>query len=161
MLILSVAYLYSFTLSLIVLGIFLVFLACRGSIMKTIYWKKLQLYLMYREVGKMSKSINQTQVLVTKKALGLQIDDDEDEVKSFNDIKAYFGDKFPFMKEIRDTKGDIITVEGNPCKCISSYSYLNLTQDDRLNDAAIEATKGYSAGNHGPRMLCGNLEILE
>ena len=129
--------------------------------MKTIYWKKLQLYLMYREVGKMSKSINQTQVLVTKKALGLQIDDDEDEVKSFNDIKAYFGDKFPFMKEIRDTKGDIITVEGNPCKCISSYSYLNLTQDDRLNDAAIEATKGYSAGNHGPRMLCGNLEILE
>ena len=94
-------------------------------------------------------------MLVTKKVLGLQIDKNEDEIKSFNDIKAYFGEKFPFMKEIRDTSNDIITVEGKPCKCISSYSYLNLTQDPRPNEAAIEATKGYSAGNHGPRMLCG------
>jgi len=30
-----------------------------------------------------------------------------------------------------------------------------------MQEAAVEASKLYSAGNHGPRMLCGNLEILE
>lgn len=160
-LVLALAYVISSILAIILFAVFCIIYACRSRIMKTMMWKKLQLYLMYRDVAKLSRSINQTQVLITKRVLGLPIDENENEIKSFNDIKAYFGDKFPFMKEIRDTNNDIITVEGNPCRCISSYSYLNLTEDARVNEAAIQATRGYSAGNHGPRMLCGNLEILE
>ena len=30
-----------------------------------------------------------------------------------------------------------------------------------MQEAAITAARQYSTGNHGPRMLCGNLEILE
>jgi 7-keto-8-aminopelargonate synthetase-like enzyme len=45
--------------------------------------------------------------------------------------------------------------------CISSYAYLDLGRDERVQEAAIAAARQYSTGNHGPRMLCGNLEILE
>jgi len=65
------------------------------------------------------------------------------------------------MVPVSDTKNSKVTVRGKKVECISSYSYLDLARDERLQEAAIEAAKKYSTGNHGPRMLCGNLEILE
>jgi 7-keto-8-aminopelargonate synthetase-like enzyme len=65
------------------------------------------------------------------------------------------------MVPVSKTREPKVTVHGKKVECISSYSYLDLCRDERVQQAAIDAAKKYSTGNHGPRMLCGNLEILE
>ena len=109
----------------------------------------------------MSKNLNQAQLLLTKALLELEIKPGEDESTSFGDLIDYFGVRYPFMNMIKDTRDEKIWVEGKRMKCISSYSYLSLTEDMRVQNFALESAKKYSTGNHGPRMLCGNLVILE
>ena len=125
------------------------------------WFKKLHFLWTFKRLRDQSKSLNQTQVLLAKHLLGVPIEDDENEVKSFNDVMNSMGDDWPFMMKVKDTRKALVTVKGKKVDCISSYSYIDLARDERVQEAAIEAAKGYSAGNHGPRMLCGNLEILE
>ena len=86
---------------------------------------------------------------------------DEDEVTTYLDIKNHVGPQWPFMMEVSRTGQEVMKVQGKDARCFSSYSYLNLNRDPRVQEAAIEAAKLYSTGNVGPRMLCGNLSILE
>jgi len=125
------------------------------------WFRKFRFMMVLRKFRKMSKSINQTQVYVSKYLLGIPVLDDETEVKSFTDVKNSQEPNWPFMVPVKDTKKARVTVKGKSVHCISSYSYLDLAREERVQEAAIEAAKHYSTGNHGPRMLCGNLEILE
>jgi 8-amino-7-oxononanoate synthase len=125
------------------------------------WFRKFRFMMTFRKFRQMSKSINQTQVYLAKYLLGIPIEDGETEVKSFNDVQNSMGSNWPFMVPVKDTKDAKVTVKGKRVECVSSYSYLDLARDERVQEAAIEAAKHYSTGNHGPRMLCGNLEILE
>jgi 7-keto-8-aminopelargonate synthetase-like enzyme len=122
---------------------------------------KLKIYMEIRPYLKASKSLNHSTTLIGKYITGLPVKLDETEVETFNEIKDHFGEKWPFMKKVENTRATKIRVEGKDCVCISSYNYLDLGRDERCQIAAVEAANAYSSGNHGPRMLCGNLQILE
>lgn len=134
-------------------------------VLQTNYVKAcIQKYKVYQKVKpyiKHAKSLNHSTTLIAKYIAGVPVKPNETEVDTFNDIKNHLGDSFPFMIKIKDTRNKLITVNNKQAKCISSYNYLDLGRDQSCQDAAIEAAKAYSTGNHGPRMLCGNLQILE
>ena len=131
------------------------------KIKSTKLYNTISTLLYLRKLKKQSKSINQSQVFLGKYLLNLPIEENEEEVKSFIDIKNYFGEKWPFMVPVKNTRNPEVTVRDKKVKCISSYSYLDLCRDQRVQNEAINSANLYSTGNHGPRMLCGNLEILE
>lgn len=114
-----------------------------------------------KKIKTQAQSINQALTLMAKSLLNLPIEENEEEVKSYLDIKNLYGDDWPFMIPVTRTRDQQVTVRGKKVECISSYSYLDLCRNEKVQEAAINATKDYSTGNHGPRMLCGNLEILE
>lgn len=126
--------------------------------------KKFSQFKIYQQVKpylKASKSLNHATTLIGKFIIGMPLKANENEITTFNEIKDHFGKKWPFMVKIKDTRNEKITVEGKPCTCISSYNYLDLGRNEEIQKASIEAANAYSSGNHGPRMLCGNLQILE
>ena len=123
--------------------------------------EKVKLYLDVRPYLKASKSLNHSASLIVKYIYNLPLKENESELDSFSEVQAYIGDKWPFMKKIENTRASKIRVEGKDCVCISSYNYLDLGRDERCQIAAVQAANAYSSGNHGPRMLCGNLQILE
>jgi len=123
--------------------------------------KKFKFIMKMRKIKSQSKSINQSLTMMAKNLLNLPIQENEEEVDSYLDIKKIYGDNWPFMIPVVRTKDPQVTVRGKKVECISSYSYLDLCRNEEVQQAAINATKDYSTGNHGPRMLCGNLEILE
>lgn len=122
---------------------------------------KFKLMMEVRPYLKASKSLNHSASLIVKFICGLPLKENESELDSFTEIQEWFGERWPFMKKIENTRSAKIKVEGKDCVCISSYNYLDLGRDERCQIAAVEAANAYSSGNHGPRMLCGNLQILE
>ena len=157
--------LFTLVTLLIIIGIFGSFswekFECEKKLQKYKWFRKLAFVWRFKQLKSKSKSLNHTQLLLTKTLLNIHIEDQESEVKSFNDVRDHFGDMWAFMVPVKDTRESSLTVRGKKVLCISSYSYLDLCRDQRVQDAAIEAAKLYSTGNHGPRMLCGNIEILE
>lgn len=98
--------------------------------------------------------------LLEKKTLNLPIRPGESEVDSYLDCKRHVGSSWPFMWEVASVRDPQISCSGYKCVPMSSYSYLDLMRDDRVQTAAIEAAKKWATGNHGPRMLGGNMTIL-
>ncbi len=125
------------------------------------WFKKLKFYIKFRNLQKQAKSINQTQGFLAKYLLGMPIAENEDEVTTFCDVSKHLEKKYPFMVPVSETRDEKVNVRGKKVEMISSYSYLDLCRDERVQEAAIAAARQYSTGNHGPRMLCGNLVILE
>ena len=154
-------YFYSYKLAfLITLGYIIIHFTLQTQYVKN-YIKKYKVYQKLKPYLKYSKSLNHATTLIAKYIVGLPIKKDETEVDTFNEIKDHLGVQWPFMIKIKDTRNPLITVNNKQAKCISSYNYLDLGRDESCQIAAIEAAKAYSTGNHGPRMLCGNLQILE
>jgi 7-keto-8-aminopelargonate synthetase-like enzyme len=123
--------------------------------------KKLKFMLEMKEIQSKAENITHAMTLVGKYLHDLPIKSNEDEVTSFNDVLNSYGERWPFMQPISKTREKLVSVRGKKVECVSSYSYLDLCRDERVQEAGIEAARAYSSGNHGPRMLCGNLEILE
>eukprot|EP00923_Selenidium_pygospionis_P060109 GHVN01105849.1.p1 GENE.GHVN01105849.1~~GHVN01105849.1.p1 ORF type:complete len:564 (+),score=40.87 GHVN01105849.1:85-1776(+) len=98
--------------------------------------------------------------MMQKRILGVPIDRNETEEKSYLDVKRTMAGRWPFMLEVSDVKSEKITYDGCKCYPMSSYNYLDFIRDDRVNSAGIEAAKLWASGNHGPRMLGGNTTVL-
>lgn len=65
------------------------------------------------------------------------------------------------MWQVKNVKDKELSVDSKyKCEPFSSYSYLDLVRDKDVQNAAIRAAQDYASGNHGPRMLGGNMEIL-
>jgi 7-keto-8-aminopelargonate synthetase-like enzyme len=93
--------------------------------------------------------------------LGLEIEPNETEQKSYLDIKRFFQKTWPFMWDVKNTKDTKILVQNQYlCDTFSSYSYLDLVRDQEVQEFAIDCARAYASGNHGPRMLGGNTQIL-
>jgi len=151
--------------SFIIAAVFTILLISFYLLLSSDYGKKkLEQLKFYQEIKpylKHSKSLNHSTTLMGKYLCDLPCKENETEIDSFNDIMNHYGERWPFMKKVENTRKDLITVEGKPVKCVSSYNYLDLGREESVQKAAVEAHDKYSSGNHGPRMLCGNLQILE
>eukprot|EP01068_Selenidium_serpulae_P012260 Selendium_serpulae@DN5789_c0_g2_i1.p1 len=112
----------------------------------------------------MIKSIAQNKrqfhYMMQKRILGLPIDRNEGEEKSYLDVKRNMEGRWPFMLEVSDVKSDKIMYDGYRCYPMSSYNYLDFIRNSKVNNAAIAAASEWASGNHGPRMLGGNTTIL-
>tara|TARA_B110000977_G_scaffold193152_1_gene267718 strand:- start:4866 stop:6278 length:1413 start_codon:yes stop_codon:yes gene_type:complete len=79
---------------------------------------------------------------------------------SYNSLKTYIGNKWPYMNVIYDMKSKNPFVKNKPCSLFSSYSYLYNHSNTSVQEYAIKSALLHSTGNHGPRMLIGNLSII-
>lgn len=150
-----------FILALIIIGLlvitYLVYISKWGK-------AKLEQILIYRELKpyiSQSISLNHTATLIAKFITGVPVIPGESEIDSFIDMKNFYGDKYAFMIQIKDTRNRKITVKGKPMTCISSYNYLDLARDERVNKAAIDAAKEFDNCDIEHRTESGKLLIIQ
>jgi len=65
---------------------------------------------------------------------------------------------YPYFRCIDETQGNHVICEGQPKIMIGSNNYLGLAQDERVVEAACEATRKYGAGCTGSRLLNGTIK---
>ena len=68
---------------------------------------------------------------------------------------------YPFFRPIEEMIGAEVLCEGKRVIMVGSNNYLGLANDQRVVEAAVEATNKYGLGCTGSRFLSGNLIIHE
>jgi 8-amino-7-oxononanoate synthase len=66
---------------------------------------------------------------------------------------------YPYFRCIEETHGNYVICEGQRKIMIGSNNYLGLAQDDRVIEAACDATRKYGAGCTGSRLLNGTISL--
>ena len=66
---------------------------------------------------------------------------------------------YPYFRCIEKTHGNYVICEGERKIMIGSNNYLGLAQDERVIEAACEATRKYGSGCTGSRLLNGTLKL--
>jgi glycine C-acetyltransferase len=66
---------------------------------------------------------------------------------------------YPFQLPLEGRSGAWIQAEGQRLLMLSSYDYLGLIGDPRVDQAAIEAVQKYGTGTGGVRMLTGTIDL--
>jgi 8-amino-7-oxononanoate synthase len=66
---------------------------------------------------------------------------------------------YPYFRCIEETHGNYVICEGQRKIMIGSNNYLGLAQDERVIEAACEATRKYGAGCTGSRLLNGTIRL--
>lgn len=66
---------------------------------------------------------------------------------------------YPYQMALQGKSGPCVEAEGRKLLMLSSYDYLGLIGDRRIDDAAIEAIRKYGTGTGGVRMLTGTADI--
>ena len=68
-------------------------------------------------------------------------------------------DAYPFQAPLSGRPGPKVQVDGHCMLALSSYDYLGLIGDPRVDEAAIEAIRRYGTGTGGVRLLTGTLDL--
>ena len=68
-------------------------------------------------------------------------------------------DAYPFQAPLSGRPGPKVQVDGHCMLALSSYDYLGLIGDRRVDEAAIAAIRRYGTGTGGVRLLTGTLEL--
>ncbi|CAA9990449.1 serine C-palmitoyltransferase, putative [Plasmodium knowlesi strain H] len=123
---------------------------------------KLVLYKNLAILKSKSESKRHFYYLILKDKYKLPIEKGENEMKSYLDAKRELVrmNKWAFMWKVSGVKNEYITCENAKVRPISSYSYLDFIREPLVQNSAIKAAMEWSTGNHGPRLLGGNNEIL-
>lgn len=66
---------------------------------------------------------------------------------------------YPYFREIVSAQDTEVIMEGRKVLMFGSNSYLGLTHDERIIEAAVEATRKYGTGCAGSRFLNGTLDL--
>ena len=66
---------------------------------------------------------------------------------------------YPYFREIDSAQDTEVTMDGKKVLMFGSNSYMGLTYDQRIVNAALEATKKYGTGCAGSRFLNGTLDL--
>ncbi len=66
---------------------------------------------------------------------------------------------YPYFRCIDETHGNYVMCEGERKVMIGSNNYLGLAQDDRVIEAACDATRKFGAGCTGSRLLNGTISL--
>ena len=72
---------------------------------------------------------------------------------------ACAADAYPFQAPLDGKTGPMVRTEGREMLMLSSYDYLGLIGDPRIDEAAIEAVRKYGTGTGGARLLTGTLDL--
>ncbi len=66
---------------------------------------------------------------------------------------------YPYFRRIDETHGSRVVCEGQSKIMIGSNNYLGLAQDERVIEAACDATRKYGSGCTGSRLLNGTIKL--
>lgn len=66
---------------------------------------------------------------------------------------------YPFQLPLEGRSGPWVQAEGRQLLMLSSYDYLGLIGDPRIDEAAIDAIRKYGTGTGGVRLLTGTVDI--
>ncbi len=66
---------------------------------------------------------------------------------------------YPYFRTIESAQDTEVIINGRPMLMLGSNSYMGLTNDPRIKEAAIEAVHKYGSGCAGSRFLNGTLDI--
>jgi glycine C-acetyltransferase len=73
--------------------------------------------------------------------------------------RACEADVYPYQIALEGHSGPWVRAEGRDLMMLSSYDYLGLIGDPRVNEAAIDAVRKYGTGTGGVRMLTGTIDL--
>lgn len=76
-----------------------------------------------------------------------------------NTMLACSVDAYPFQAPLSTQSGPMVEMDGHRMLLLSSYDYLGLIGDPRVNAAAIAAIRKYGTGTGGVRLLTGTLDL--
>lgn len=68
-------------------------------------------------------------------------------------------DAYPFQPPLSGRTGPIVEMDGHPMMMLSSYDYLGLIGDPRVDEAAIAAIRKYGTATGGARLLAGTMDL--
>jgi 8-amino-7-oxononanoate synthase len=68
-------------------------------------------------------------------------------------------DAYPFQIPLHGKTGPFVQADGHEMLMLSSYDYLGLIGDPRVNEATIHAVETYGTGTGGARLLTGTLDL--
>jgi 8-amino-7-oxononanoate synthase len=68
-------------------------------------------------------------------------------------------DAYPFQIPLESKSGPFVQADGHEMLMLSSYDYLGLIGDPRVNEAAMDAVRKYGTGTGGARLLTGTLDL--
>jgi 8-amino-7-oxononanoate synthase len=68
-------------------------------------------------------------------------------------------DAYPFQMPLQAKAGPCVMADGHQMLMMSSYDYLGLIGDPRIDQAAIDAVRRYGTSTSGARLLTGTLDI--
>ncbi len=71
---------------------------------------------------------------------------------------ACSADAYPFQVPLEGRTGPEVRADGHCMLMLSSYDYLGLIGDPRIDKAAVEAVKKYGTGTGGARLLTGTTD---
>lgn len=66
---------------------------------------------------------------------------------------------YPYQRALQGRSGPWVQVEGRKMLMLSSYDYLGLIGDPRIDDCAMAAIRKYGTGTGGVRMLTGTIDL--
>ncbi len=66
---------------------------------------------------------------------------------------------YPYQLPLEGRSGPWVQAEGRELLMLSSYDYLGLIGDPRIDEAAIDAIRKYGTGTGGVRMLTGTIDL--
>jgi len=76
-----------------------------------------------------------------------------------NTARACKHDAYPFQPALSTRPGPVVEMDGHRMLLLSSYDYLGLIGDPRIDEAAIAAVRKYGTGTGGVRLLTGTLDL--
>lgn len=68
-------------------------------------------------------------------------------------------DAYPFQAPLSARSGPVVEMDGHRLLMLSSYDYLGLIGDRRVDEAAVAAVRRYGTGTGGVRLLTGTLDL--
>src|SRR5690242_9515202 len=66
---------------------------------------------------------------------------------------------YPYQLPLESCSGPWVRAEGRDLLMLSSYDYLGLIGDPRIDEAAVEAVRKYGTGTGGVRLLTGTIDL--
>ncbi len=66
---------------------------------------------------------------------------------------------YPFQLPLEGRSGPWVQAEGRQLLMLSSYDYLGLIGDPRIDEAAVDAVRKYGTGTGGVRLLTGTIDL--
>jgi glycine C-acetyltransferase len=73
--------------------------------------------------------------------------------------RACEADAYPYQLPLQGRSGPMVRAEGRELLMLSSYDYLGLIGDPRVDECAIAAIRKYGTGTGGVRMLTGTIDL--